>query len=126
MYLFLALGILCVGVAVTALLFAFGARRMRTAQRLSTINEYGFSSEAVMPTILTAEPRRSVFTGGATWLGDVLSRRFGSVNEDERREQVLAAGMYPTSPRTMLRYRVLADILLPILTLVVTGGGQIL
>jgi tight adherence protein C len=126
MYLFLAMGIVCLGVAVAALLFAFGARRMRTAQRLSTIHEYGFTAEAVMPTILSSEPKRSIFTGGATWLGDVLSRRLGSVNEDEMREQLMAAGMYTSSPRTMLGYRVLAAIILPILVFVVTGGSQIL
>jgi tight adherence protein C len=126
MYLLLAMGILCLGVAVAALLFAFGARRMRTAQRLSTIHEYGFTSEAVMPTILSSEPKRSIFTGGATWLGDLLSRRFGSVNEEEMREQLMAAGMYTTSPRTMLGYRVLAAIILPILLFVITGGGQLL
>jgi tight adherence protein C len=126
MYVFLAFGIVCIGVAVAALLFAFGARRMRTAQRLSTINEYGFTSEAVIPTILSAEPKRSIFTGGATWLGDLLSRRVGSVGEDEMREQLMAAGMYTTSPRTMLGYRVLAAILLPVVILVVTGGSQML
>jgi tight adherence protein C len=126
MYLLLALGIVCLGIAVAALLFAFGARRMRTAERLSTIHEYGFTSEAVMPTILSGEPKRSVFTGGATWLGDLLSRRFGSVNEDEMREQLMAAGMYTTSARTMLGYRVLAAVILPILVFVVTGGSQIL
>jgi tight adherence protein C len=126
MYLFLATGIICLGVAVAALLFAFGARRMRTAQRLSTIHEYGFTAEAVMPTILSGEPKRSIFAGGATWLGDLLSRRLGSVNEDEMREQLMAAGMYTSSPRTMLGYRVLAAIILPILVFVVTGGSQIL
>jgi tight adherence protein C len=126
MYVFLVFGILCLGVAVAAVLFAFGARRLRTAQRLSTINEYGFTSEAVIPSILSTEPKRSVFTGGATWLGDVLSRRFGTVNEEDIREQLMAAGMYTTSPRTLLGYRVLAAILLPILILVVTGGTQLL
>jgi tight adherence protein C len=126
MYVFLVFGIVSLGVAVAAVLFAFGARRMRTAQRLSTINEYGFTSEAVIPSILSTEPKRSVFTGGATWLGDVLSRRFGTVNEEDIREQLMAAGMYTTSPRTLLGYRVLAAILLPILILVVTGGTQLL
>jgi tight adherence protein C len=126
MYVFLVFGIVCLGVAVAAVMFAFGARRMRTAQRLSTINEYGFTSEAVIPSILGTEPKRSVFTGGATWLGEVLSRRIGTVNEEDIREQLMAAGMYTTSPRTLLGYRVLAAILLPILILAVTGGSQLL
>ncbi len=126
MYLFLAMGILCLGISVAALLFAFGARRMRTAERLSTIHEYGFTSSAVVPTILGAEPKRSIFTGGATWLGDLLSRRMGTVGEDQMREQLMAAGMYTTSPGTMLGYRVLAAVLLPIVIIAATGGGQIL
>jgi tight adherence protein C len=126
MYVFLVFGIVCLGVAVAAVLFAFGARRMRTAQRLSTINEYGFTSEAVIPAILSSEPKRSLFTGGATWLGDLLSRRLGTVNEEDIREQLMAAGMYTTSPRTLLGYRVLAAALLPIVILIVTGGSQLL
>ncbi len=126
MYIFLALGVVCVGVAVAALLFAFGTRRLRTAQRLSTIQDYGFTSEAVMPPILSAEPKRSLVTGSVTWLGDLLSRRLGSVGEDEMREQLMAAGMYTVSPRTMLGYRVLAAVVLPIIIFVVTGGGQLL
>jgi tight adherence protein C len=126
MFLFLAMGVLCLGISVAALLFAFGARRMRTAERLSTIHEYGFTSDAVVPTILGAEPKRSIFTGGATWLGDLLSRRMGTVGEDQMREQLMAAGMYTTSPGTMLGYRVLAAVLLPIVIIAATGGGQIL
>lgn len=126
MYLYLAMGIVCLGVAVAAFLFAFGARRMRTAERLSTIHEYGFTSEAVVPTILSAEPKRSVLTGGATILGDFLSRYLGSVGEEEMREQLMAAGMYTTSPRTMLGYRVAATIVLPLFILALTGGAQML
>lgn len=126
MFVYLAMGILCLGISLAAFLFAFGARRMRTAERLSTIHEYGFTSEAVVPTILGAEPKRSIFSGGATWLGDLLSRRMGSVGEEQMHEQLMAAGMYTTSPRTMLGYRVLAALLLPILIIVVTGGAQML
>lgn len=126
MYVFLALGAVCVGVAVAALLFAFSARRLRTAERLSTIQDYGFTSEAVAPPILSGRAKSSPFADGATWLGELLSRRVGSVGEEEMREQLMAAGMYTTSPGTMLGYRVLAAVGLPIIVLVLTGGGKLL
>jgi tight adherence protein C len=126
MFVLLIMGILCLGVALAAALFAFSSRRIRTAQRLSTITEYGFTAQTVIPEILTAEPKRSVLTGGATWLGELLGRRLGSVGEEEMREQLMAAGMYTTSPRTMLGYRVVLAILLPVLVFVLFGAGQML
>jgi tight adherence protein C len=50
----------------------------------------------------------------------------GTVGEDQMREQLMAAGMYTTSPGTMLGYRVLGAVLLPIVIIAATGGGQIL
>jgi tight adherence protein C len=126
MYVFLGLGVVCVGVAVAALLFAFGSRRLRTVRRLSTIQDYGFSSEAIVPSILSGEPKHSPITDSATWLGELLGRRLGSVGEEEMREQLMAAGMYTVSPRTMLGYRVVAAVVLPIVILVLTGGGRLL
>lgn len=126
MYLLLIMGIVCLGIALAAVLFALSARRLRTAQRLSTIHEYGFTAQTVVPEILTAEPKRSILTGGATWLGELLGRRLGSVGEEEMREQLMAAGMYTTSPRTMLGYRVVCAVLLPVLVFVLFGAGQLL
>ena len=126
MYLFLIAGILLLGVAVAAALMGAGSRRFRTAERLSTIHDYGFTAEPDISVYLPAQPRNSVFSGLATVVGDLLSKRFGAVGEEEIREQLMAAGMYTMSPRTLLGYRVFAAILFPSLVYAFVGAGKTL
>jgi tight adherence protein C len=127
MYFFLIFGVILLGVAIAALLSAAGARRFRTAERLSTINGYGFASDPVeVKSYLGDTGRRPPLSGAATWLGELLSRRLGAIGEDEVREQLMAAGMYTTSPRTLLGYRVAAAIFLPLAVFAAAGIGQML
>lgn len=126
MYAYLALGVLLLGVAVAAALQALGARRFRTAERLSTIHEYGFSGGGAEPVRSYLEDQRRVpfLTDVITKLGDVLGRRLGTVGEDEIREQLMAAGMYTTSPRTLLGYRVISTIVAPLLMFLLFGTSK--
>ena len=126
MYLYLIIGILLLGVAVASALMGAGARRFRTVERLSTIHEYGFTAEPDVSAYLPGQPKNSPFAGIATWIGDVLSKRFGAVGEEEIREQLMAAGMYTMSPRTLLGYRVFAALLLPTLVYALVGAGKML
>jgi tight adherence protein C len=121
------MGVVLVGVAVAAAMSAAGARRFRTAERLSTIIEYGFSGESEPASSYLGEQVRAPFlTGLVTRLGDVLGKRLGKVGEDELREQLMAAGMYTTSPRTLLGYRVVSTILLPVFVLLLFGASGML
>jgi tight adherence protein C len=124
MYLYLVLGVLFLGVSLASLLAALGTRRTRTAERLSTIHDYGFTAEPQVQTYLTHQPRTSVLTSAATWLGEILSKRFGAVGEDEVRDQLLAAGMYTLAPRTLLGYRSVATIVFPLVVFLLVGVSQ--
>jgi tight adherence protein C len=125
MYLYLVVGVVFLGIAVAATLQAAGARRFRTAQRLSTIHEYGFSAEAEpVRSYLDHQSRAPFLTDVITRLGDVLGRRMGKVGEDEIREQLMAAGMYTMSPRTLLGYRVLSTILAPLAMFLLFGAAK--
>lgn len=128
MYLYLVLGVVFLGVAVAAAVNAAGARRFRTAERLSTINEYGFASMDSEPaaSYLGDQNRQPFFTGLITTLGDVLGRRLGKVGEEQIREQLMAAGMYTMSPRTLLGYRVVSTIALPVVAALLFGVTGIL
>lgn len=124
MYLYLLLGVVFIGIAVAALLNTMGARRFRTAKRLSTITDYGYAGEAEGQSYLNLEPHESAFSGAATALGSMLGKRLGTIREDEIREQLIAAGMYTMSPRTLLGYRVFAAVILPIVGLVLFGTSK--
>jgi tight adherence protein C len=121
--LILILAMLFLGVCVVALVKAATLRRARTMERLADIEEYGF------PTHSSAALPAQAGPGGLTdlvgRLGAAFSERVGNVSEDKLRDELMAAGMYTTSPRTLLGYRVLAAILLPILVLLV-GSGSLL
>jgi tight adherence protein C len=52
-------------------------------------------------------------------------RRFGRVREADLRSELMAAGMYAVSPRTLLGYRVLAATLLPALVLLVGSANPL-
>jgi tight adherence protein C len=124
MYLYLVLGVLSLGVSLASMLAALGSRRTRTAERLSTIHDYGFTAEPQVETYLTQQPRTSALASAATWLGDLLSKRFGAVGEDEVRDQLMSAGMYTLSARTLLGYRTVATILFPLLVFLLVGVSK--
>jgi tight adherence protein C len=113
---FLILGLFFLGLCVAALLRAVTIRRLRTVERLSAIDDYGFAAEAAAPTIRTETPDTGI-TAFVTSLGEALMRRFGRIREDDLRAELMAAGIYTIAPRTLLGYRFLAALLLPLVVL---------
>jgi tight adherence protein C len=112
----LILGLLFLGLFVSALLRLVTIRRARTVERLNAIQDYGFSAEVLAPVILP-QSSTSGMTAFVSSLGEAVSKRFGGIREDALRGELMAAGIYTMSPRTLLGYRVLAAIILPILVL---------
>ncbi len=117
---FLILGVLFVGVAVVALLKGLTAGRVRTVERLAHIDEYGFSAESTAPDIVLNKPKSST-ANFVNAIGDAVAQRFGSISEEDLRAELMSAGIYGTSPRMLLGYRVLAAILLPSFVLLLGG-----
>ena len=125
MYLFLILGILFIGLAVAALMRGLTVSRLRTNERLAEIDEYGFSAESTAPEQLLAQ-RKSTGVGDLVQaIGAAISQRFGSIREEDLRNELMQAGIYGTSPRTLLGYRAICAILLPVLV-VLLGGFSLL
>jgi tight adherence protein C len=120
MVLLLLIGVFFFGVCVIALVRVATLHRVRTAERLATIEDYGFGA---VPSAV-ALPARSGSNGIADFVGRIgesFARRAGSVSEEKLRAELMAAGMYRMAPRTLLGYRVLAAILLPAFVLVLLG-----
>jgi tight adherence protein C len=107
---FLALAL--AGVAVAALVRSLTVSRSRVAAHLEEVAAYGYAATAAAPYAEPSHERRSVIASLAGSLGDVVARRLGAVREGDVRKLLMAAGMYSTSARTVLGYRVLAAALL--------------
>ncbi len=123
MYLYLLLGTVFIGVAVAAALSAARGPRRTTVERVNAVLDHGVGA-TIYPDVsvyLDNEPRQSAFSAVATKLGGLFSGRFTAVGEEAVREQLIAAGMYTVSPRTVLGYRVLATIGLPVLVVLLVG-----
>jgi tight adherence protein C len=130
-YVYLVVGALCLGVAVVALINAAAGHRRASADRIASIVDYGTRNRSGGASIeasvfIDAEPKQSLLAAAATWLGGLLSGRLTAVGEDAIREQLMAAGMYNVAARTVLGYRILATIILPVLVFELIGVHSLL
>jgi tight adherence protein C len=117
------------GAAVVCALWAFVLPRHRAVSRLESIEAYGFAAKTVPTSGFAAETREAPFSSAARRLGDLVVSRFGSARLDELHKHLIQAGMYQTSPRVLLGYRVLAGIGLPLfvaLTHMFQGSRQVI
>jgi len=123
---FLMLGLLLVGVCIVSLVHLVTAPRARAVRRMSEIEAYGTSTEQALATPgLGVEAPRGGVPDLAAHIGDLVVRRFGRVAESDLRDELMAAGMYTLSPRTLLGYRVLAATLSPVLILLLGHGSTL-
>ncbi len=126
MYAYLVAGALCLGVACAAIMNAVRLRRRAAVSRIATILDYGTqnfysgASEEVS-VFIDGEPRQSPIAAAATWLGGLFSGRLTAFREDEIRDQLIAAGLYTLAPRTVIGYRLVATVLLPVLVYLAFG-----
>jgi tight adherence protein C len=129
-YAFLLLGLVFAGVAATATMSAARARRRMTVERVNAVIDHGLRAVAIDATdvsvYLANEPNQGVFSALATRLGELFSGRLTAVGEEAIREQLMAAGMYTVSARTVIGYRVLATIVLPVAVFLLAGVHSVL
>jgi tight adherence protein C len=129
-YLYLALGAICAGVAVYALVSA-QSRKSSPVERVQAVIDYGLKAgrthmDTDVSVYLDSEPHQSFVSGIATRLGSIFSGRLTTVSEESIREQLMSAGMYMISARTIIGYRVLLTIALPTLAFLLVGLHSIL
>jgi tight adherence protein C len=112
MTLLLLIGLALLGVSVSLLARALFGVNGGTGEAATRIEAYGFGGRAVGPA--TEQPR--LLDRLADRLGAALAARMSSFREAPLRRLLMSAGMYGTSPRKLLGYRVLATVLTPIVT----------
>src|SRR6266540_6302084 len=105
-------GLFLAGTAVALATRALAMPRARAAETLGRIDDYGFATSE------KAEPRRGrtlqpALDRLADTLGGVIAKRFGGLREAKLRAELMAAGMYGTSPRKFLGYRILCVVSVP-------------
>lgn len=121
---FLILGLFLVAVCVVGVIRVMTAPRARAIQRLGEIEAYGSSAQPALATRgLGVEAGSDGVSDLAGRIGEFVVRRFGRVSESNLRAELMAAGMYTTSPRTLLGYRVLAATVLPVLILLLGSAS---
>ncbi len=106
------LSLVLFGAAVVLVARGVISARLRTADTLGQIGHYGF----VGGVDLNPNPGfRGFFDSAASGLGVFLTERLQIVNEDRLRKNLLAAGMYQTTPRQIIGYSLLAALVFPVL-----------
>jgi tight adherence protein C len=99
----LALG----GIAIAALVWALVLPRTRVSTRLDELSAYGYAAPSRGPVREPEVSSPGLLGGLARRLGDLVASRMGNFSEADLRRLLVAAGMYRTSPRTLLGYRVI-------------------
>jgi tight adherence protein C len=103
--LLLVIGVCFFGAAVALVLRGSMLSRIRAADRLAEIDAYGFPRQQ-------AEERTDGFAAAldrvAERLAGAVSPRLAGIEEVDLRQMMMAAGIYETTPRTFLGYRVLS------------------
>jgi tight adherence protein C len=106
----LILGLLLLAGAVTLILQGWRFSQARTAESLEQIGAYGFSAE---PSFEVEEPQGSFLQRLADQLGGLAPSAVKG-GEGGIRKKLIAAGLYETSPRMVIGYRILLALALPI------------
>ena len=103
------LSLILAGAAIGAIAWSLALPRTRVAARMEQLGAYGY--EAVAPVDADpGVPEQGPLTALARWLGNSLGDRLLGVNEADLRGLLISAGMYRTSVRTLIGYRVLASV----------------
>jgi tight adherence protein C len=103
--LLLVIGVCLFGAAVALLLRGGMLSRIRAADRLSEIDAYGFPRP---PAEENSGGLSAALDRVAERLAGAVSPRLAGIEELDLRQMMMAAGIYETTPRTFLGYRVLS------------------
>ena len=124
MVLLALLALALAGVAVAAVFRLLTLSRTRIAAHLDDVGAYGYAAAASALSQEKPAKDGSALSAIAGRLGNRVAGRMGAAREDKLRKLLMAAGMYSTSARTVLGYRLLAAVMLS--GLGVMMGGNVL
>jgi tight adherence protein C len=116
MIILVIIGVVLIAFAIGIVAHVLGPKSEQQAKTLGQIGTYGFSRRSSEGEQSSGRMKER-FDNLAGWLGSAVGGRGGgdSTNLDAIRAQLVAAGIYNTSPGKFLGYRVLCTIGLPLL-----------
>jgi tight adherence protein C len=118
----LLIGLLLTATAAALFVRAVALSRGQALRTLAQIRTYGFrpADERSERQQLRLSAQLDALAGA---IGGVFARKIESFREDELRAQLQAAGIYTTSPRKFIGYRLLLTIFLPVFWLWLASSG---
>jgi tight adherence protein C len=124
MNLILLVGLFLAGTAVALVGRALAMPRMRAAQTMGRIEAYGYLGGHA-PELMKHGVARSALDDIAGALGALVADRFGKAHEDDLRTDLIAAGLYRTTPRKFIGYQALAAVGVPATWLWLASQGAL-
>ena len=109
----LILGLIACAAAVTLVARSLAAGRVRTADSLGQIGDYGYVA-TVEPVVTGA---RGPLSGALDRLAVLVGSMFGWADDTKLRAELMAAAMYTTAPAKVTGFRIMGVVLLPLLWL---------
>jgi tight adherence protein C len=123
MVLIVILAVVMLAIAVVLVTSAVLEPRVRRSEHMSQIEAYGYMVRTGSDGGRTRRPARAAIDDLAGSIGEWVSGHLLRVKEDEVQRELIAAGYFNIGARRFLGYRVLAAIVLPILTIWLLGLG---
>jgi tight adherence protein C len=121
MIIFLLIGLVLFATAVALITRGVIAARLRTADNLGQIGRYGFAGTTELKPI--GGPRGYIDSAAAA-IGRLFTDDLHLINEERLRKTLISAGMYRTSPRTVIGYQLLFALALPTVWLFFALGAS--
>jgi tight adherence protein C len=118
---FLIIALVLFGTAVALITRGVIAARLRTADNIGQIGHYGFAGT---PELKPIGGLRGYIDSAAAGIGRLFTDELHLINEERLRKTLIAAGMYRTSPRTIIGYQLLFGIALPTVWLIFALGAS--
>ena len=126
MIVLLTLGLFFLAVCVVGVVRLVTGSRARALERVAEIEAYGsITATSFSRGGVPGEAASGGLADLAGRIGGLVARRFGGVSEARLRSELMAAGLYSMSPRTLLGYRVLVATVFPVIILVLGSGGAL-
>ena len=104
-------GLFLAGAAVALATRAVAMPRVRAAEMLGQIDAYGFAVRQLEPR--SRGTLQTALDDMANAIGGLVASRFGGLREAKLRSELMAAGIYGTTPRKFLGYRILCAVCVP-------------
>jgi tight adherence protein C len=113
MLILLLIGLALVVLSVALALRAVNISRLRSTEMVETIDAYGFSGRTESVLVRSGDSTRRTVDDLVSRIGGFVTARMSTLSSERMRRELIAAGMYTTTPRKFAGYRVISAVGIP-------------